>query len=976
MRFPISTRIILAITLIASVGLLSMGAIYRGLATVRHAIRDLTEVREPSAAAAYEMELHVAGTAMQVLRHLDAGAPEVRPQVNTHRKDFITSNKNYVRLADTPASKELGAKVGRQYKELYLLGTTLMDGKDRLKRLLPSIAPQIREIDRLITSGVPSTRDQGPDVVLKGVEAMAMEAEIDLVKISFPPYISTRSAAHRTRILTSLKRLGEYLAAYRKLRLDAEERYWAGEVANKLGSLRASVGQMFSIEEKIAADTTRLIEMRAQIQNTLRGELQKVTIRKFDSAWRGADQAFVSVVHTIKFLVPAFILCCVVAAMLLIHLIKSPVRKLIQGTIAVAAGDLRYRIPQPGRDEFGDLARNFNRMVDELEVTTVSKERLEASEEKLKETNRALMVEVRERQQAEEAREGLLVREQAARAEAEAAQRRLAFLAEASTMLATSLDYETTLDRLARTAVPFLADCCFVDLVEREGIRRVAMSCDHPGGDGVAREVEAQVGCTRQALAMGKAQVSGPVAAGGRVHACMSVPLIARGCTLGAITFLSARANGQYGPEDLSLAENLAWRAALAIENGGLYRAVQEADSRKNEFLAMLAHELRNPLGAISNAVHLLDIRDGDNGSRATRDVLERQVRHMARLVDDLLDVSRITRGKVELRKERVNLADVVRHAVLTVRPLINARGHRLSVSLPSEPIWLEADPTRLEQVLANLLNNAAKYTEPGGRIDLLVELVHARTRSAVIRVRDSGIGIPSEVLPHVFDLFAQAERSLDRSQGGLGIGLTLVRSLVEMHGGTVTAHSEAPGRGSEFVVRLPTLPAPAGRVPRLEPPRPGAAISDLELVPQRPPLRILAVDDNVDASETLQEILEQWGHSVQMAHDGPTAIDLALTEEPDIILLDIGLPGMDGYEVARRLRQPGVLPGVLLVALTGYAQAEDRRRSREAGFDEHLVKPVDLATLHDLLETAPPGGEGTRAGGSVATACETDDDA
>jgi PAS domain S-box-containing protein len=372
--------------------------------------------------------------------------------------------------------------------------------------------------------------------------------------------------------------------------------------------------------------------------------------------------------------------------------------------------------------------------------------------------------------------------------------------------------------------------------------------------------------------------------------------------------------------------------------------ALAEANHRKDDFLAMLAHELRNPLAPILNAVHVLhqDRAAGPEQRQAAR-MIERQARQLTRLVDDLLDVSRIARGKIHLRKERVRLVAVVQHAVDTVRPLVNSRKHELTVSLPPENVWLEADPARLEQVFANLLTNAAKYTEPGGHIWLTVE---PEGTEVVIRVRDTGIGIVEEMLPRVFDLFIQADRSLDRAQGGLGIGLTLVRSLVQMHEGTVTASSAGIGKGSEFVVRLPVV----SEVSELKEEAIAAAGAK-----RGRPLRLLVVDDNVDTAESLSLLLRLYGHEVAVAHTGPSALQQALAHKPDAVMLDIGLPGLNGYEVAQRLREHAAFRATPLIALTGYGQDADKKRSRGAGFNVHLVKPIDPERLQDLLAGLVP---------------------
>jgi PAS domain S-box-containing protein len=369
--------------------------------------------------------------------------------------------------------------------------------------------------------------------------------------------------------------------------------------------------------------------------------------------------------------------------------------------------------------------------------------------------------------------------------------------------------------------------------------------------------------------------------------------------------------------------------------------ALRDADRRKDEFLATLAHELRNPLAPISNSLQLMKMPRVDAGLvQKSRDMMERQVHHIVRLVDDLLDVSRVMRGKIELRREPVELATVVARAVETAQPLIEVRGHRLDISLPPESLPLDADPVRLAQVVGNLLTNAAKYTEPNGHIWLSARREAAE---AVLRVRDDGIGIAPDVLPHVFELFVQVDHAATRSQGGLGIGLTLVKNLVEMHHGTVEARSGGLGRGCEFVVRLP--------ISDREPPEPAGTAGDGRVQEPRPSgHRLLVVDDNRDAADSLAMLLRLQGHEVRVTHDGPAALGLAPTFRPDVVFLDIGMPGMDGYEVARRLRQQPGLEKVVLAALTGWGQKEDRRRTADAGFDHHLVKPPEPKAVVDIL--------------------------
>jgi PAS domain S-box-containing protein len=370
--------------------------------------------------------------------------------------------------------------------------------------------------------------------------------------------------------------------------------------------------------------------------------------------------------------------------------------------------------------------------------------------------------------------------------------------------------------------------------------------------------------------------------------------------------------------------------------------ALREADRLKDEFLATLAHELRNPLAPITNSLEILKLQGDADKVSPTTAIIERQVRHLVHLVDDLLDVSRLRRGKIELRKERTTIAAIVARAVETVQPLLKVQRHDLTVSVPDEPLYVDGDPVRLIQVLGNLLANAAKYTDVGGKLSLIVERVG---EEMLVRVRDNGIGISVELLPRVFDLFVQADHSTTRAQGGLGIGLTLVKSLVEMHGGQVAVASEGPGKGSEFSVRLPLATA------QVAPDESPKTVDDRSnLVSTRH--RILVVDDNRDAAGTLSTLLRMRGHHVREAYDGRSALIEAQRSMPEMVFLDLGMPQMDGYEVARELRRQTGTERLTLVALTGWGQAEDRRRTAEAGFDHHLVKPADSAEIARVVAT------------------------
>jgi PAS domain S-box-containing protein len=382
-------------------------------------------------------------------------------------------------------------------------------------------------------------------------------------------------------------------------------------------------------------------------------------------------------------------------------------------------------------------------------------------------------------------------------------------------------------------------------------------------------------------------------------------------------------------------------RKSHELELTTLARRLAESDRRKDEFLATLAHELRNPLAPIRNGLEILRLTSGNTAIDPMCEVMNRQLNHLVRLVDDLLDVSRISRNKLQLRLERIDLATAIQSAVEACQPLADANGVELVVSLPEDRVEMNADPTRLAQVFSNLLNNAAKYTERGGRI----ELTARRTGNDVeVRIRDTGVGIPTDMLARVFDMFSQIESTLERAQGGLGIGLMIVQRLVAMHGGRVDAHSEGEGRGSEFVVHLPAIPPANGTLPS----EPAAVPADAHIS-----FRTLVVDDNRDSAESLGRLLELWGHEVHLAHDGAAAVEAAANLRPDVVLLDLGLPGMNGYDVCRRIRGMDGGDRVLIIAQTGWGQSEDRRLTHEAGFDHHLVKPVNAKVLNALLATS-----------------------
>jgi PAS domain S-box-containing protein len=386
-------------------------------------------------------------------------------------------------------------------------------------------------------------------------------------------------------------------------------------------------------------------------------------------------------------------------------------------------------------------------------------------------------------------------------------------------------------------------------------------------------------------------------------------------------------------------------------ERRRLERELRRADQRKDEFLAMLAHELRNPLAPLRSGIEILRVDAGVSvQAHRIAEMMERQVQHMTRLVDDLLDVSRITRGSIELRQETLDLVPVLEHALEMVEELnVSREGAEVTLDLPQGPLPLNGDPTRLSQIFVNLISNAVKFTDPGGRVTVSAVPGEGRDGRIVVTVTDTGVGISEDYLSDIFELFVQMDRSLDRTKGGLGLGLPVARRLTELHGGTLEARSDGPGRGSQFIVTLPGLgPAEGGD---LDPAAPDSAFDAAE-APEG--LRVLVVDDNHDAAELLGMLVEHWGHQVAMAHDGAEALEVAARFRPHVVLLDLGLPLLDGYEVAGRMRRDPALAGAVLIAVSGYGRSEDRQRTREVGFDDHLVKPVDHEVLRKLLLSSP----------------------
>lgn len=536
------------------------------------------------------------------------------------------------------------------------------------------------------------------------------------------------------------------------------------------------------------------------------------------------------------------------------------------------------------------------------------------------------------------------------------------FLADASETLGAIAAYENVLEKIATLAVPFFADWCAVDVLESDGgHKRLAVTHTDPAKVDLIRDLTP---ATSPDAGIAKVMETGEpdwceeitdellrkVSNNSgdlqklrqlKLKSYICVPLKSRGVVEGTILFATSESNRRYTSSDLRIAEDLARRTMTAVENSRLYDALRESDRRKDQFLATLAHELRNPLAPLSNALQIWPMVEDDHAElEQLRKLMERQVRQMTRLIDDLLDVSRITRGRIELRKEPMDLATVVQAALESVQPFVQSCNHRLEVNLPDEPVMVSGDPARLVQVFGNLIHNAAKYTGRNGQI-----WIEARQEKddAIVKIRDNGPGIPTEMLTEIFGLFTQVDQTLDRSHGGLGIGLTLVQSLVSLHGGSVQAFSDGPGSGCEFVVRLPA------EQPQTDSESENLPRSD-SLTINLPQHRVLVVDDVEPSAKTLALMLRSLGQETRTEYDGPSALQAVATFKPDVVFLDIAMPGMDGYEVARQLRQDPVADATVLVALTGFGQDEDRRRAFDAGFHFHLVKPTNLDALQQVL--------------------------
>jgi signal transduction histidine kinase/ActR/RegA family two-component response regulator len=540
------------------------------------------------------------------------------------------------------------------------------------------------------------------------------------------------------------------------------------------------------------------------------------------------------------------------------------------------------------------------------------------------------------------------------------AEERDRLLAAVSAELTDLTDRTSTLQRVTAAIVPAAADWCAVDMIDGDGgYKRVASSnvdpsltaLSHSAYRGGAADAGAGRGARRPELI---SHVMAPVAGDGPVddrllalrefglRSFIAVPLFSREAFVGTLAMGTSSSGRSYQSSDLVMATELGRRVSIAIENANLYFTIRQAARRKDEFLATLAHELRNPLAPLRNSLQIMRVvADKDESVEQALGIMERQIAQLRRLVDDLLDVSRIDTGKIELRRQPVLLATVVNDALEAVRDSIEA-SHELTVALPPHDIFLYADPARIAQVITNLLDNAAKYTPPGGRIALTAE---TSGDEIVIAVNDTGIGIAADQLEKIFDIFVQLDNSIERPYGGLGIGLTLVKRLIEMHGGRISAHSDGAGQGSSFVLRLRMA---TDRDEAFAAPMPGMVVNTT-IGKQR----IIVVDDNRDSASSFGALLKLMGHDVHIVNDGREALQALADYRPEIMFLDIGMPGMNGYEVVRHIRNDERNKNMLVVALTGYGTTQDVRCSKQAGFDMHIIKPIDIGELNQILSEA-----------------------
>ncbi len=924
-------------------------------------LQEITAFAEPASAAAYEMEIGVAGLGLTVLRYLEAPTPELRERMASHARDFGRAREQFGRVAKTSGKREADERIGQLFRDYETTGLALMDAADRRRRLSVELGQGFEQVDRRVYDNLRSGLDRGSSGGPEKIEAASnLAAGVADVGNWLGHYTRTLNPAYRTRLVDGAEQLGIELSRFEKLELTPEERRLAERVREPLRGLLARVREVADLESDERERMAAFLELRAELDGALHGETQVLAERDLlaakDSAYRS-----LRVIRSTVFLLLAG------------GLILGAATGLAFGRGIVRAEDelraererLRVTLASIGDGVIVTDAAARVTFMNPVARGLTGWESEEAAGRPLPELFHILDEQSREPAAdpvAKVLREGtagvlaprtvLVSRDGTVRPIDDSASPILGPRGEVTgaVLVFRDVSERRRAERLADESLRYAqgaVENLWVPLLVLDSKLKVR-NASRSFYETFRVRPEDTEGRTLEELGEGEWAIP-------RLGALLALVLPentdirhfeveAEFKDLGPRTLQldASRFAVTEGAEDLILLviEDITERRKLEIDLRERTRALEDADRRKDEFLAMLGHELRNPLAPVRNCLEILKSDSLDPAAREEcREMMERQVRQLTRLTDDLLDVSRITRGRIALRRERLDLRDLVKKGVEAIAPESEARRHVVQLSSCPEPVPVLGDPLRLGQVVANLLNNAVRYSDDGGVLEVAVATDGGR---GVLRVRDRGIGVEARMLPRIFEPFVQVDSSLARSRGGLGIGLALVKNLVEMHGGTVSASSAGPGLGSEFTVSLPLATAADDR--------PAAAPAQPQEARGAHARRILVVEDNRDSAESLSMLLTLAGHDVRVAHDGSTAIAMARDYRPRVVLLDIGLPGMDGFQVARSLRQEPQLDGALLVAMTGYGQAEDRQRSKEAGFDRHLTKPVEPGVLYGLL--------------------------
>ena len=922
-------------------------------------LREITAFAEPASAAAYEMEIGVAGIGLTVLRYLDTPTPELRERMASQQRDFHESRARHRRLAKASAKQETGARIARRFLDYAGAGLALMDGVDRRRRLAVELGRGFERAGQRVFGDLRTRLNgKGRGGAQKLEAATKLSSDLAEVGNWLGHYTRTLNPAYRTRLVAGTDELAAELARFEALPLTAQERLLAEQARRPLSALMAQVRELADLEQAERQRMGRFLDLRAELDAELRGETQLMAERDLLVAKDSAHGSLRVIRSTVFLLLAGGLLVGAATAL-------AFGRGIVRAENDLKAERERLRVTL---SSIGDGVIVTDRSACVTFLNPVARELTGWSPAAA--TGRPLrevfsVLDEQSRKPADDPvgnalrgggaatlahRTVLVARDGSERPidDSAAPIRGPDGAVTGAVLVFRDVSERRRAERLVDEALRYAqgaVENLWVPLLVLDSSLRV-MKASRSFCETFRVRRQDTEGRTLDELGEGQWDIPrlGVLLAQVLSHDAdiRHFELEAEFRELGPRTLQldASRFAASGGADDLILLviEDITERRRLEQALQQRTRALEDADRRKDEFLAMLGHELRNPLAPVRNGLEILKSATLEPRAREEcREMMERQVRHLTRLTDDLLDVSRITRGRIELRKERLDLRELVTSGLEAIVPERDPRLHGVRASLCAEEVPLVGDPLRLGQVLANLVNNAMQYRTEESAITVSVAI---EKHMGVLRVCDQGIGLEAAMLPRIFEPFVQADSSLARSRGGLGIGLALVKSLVEMHGGTVSATSEGPGRGSEFTVQLP-LAAGAekeGALPAEEDARAGS------------PRRILVVEDNRDSAESLSMLLTLAGHEVRVAHDGATAIAAARDYRPQVILLDIGLPGMDGFEAARRLRAEPGLDGTLLVAMTGYGQAQDRRRSKAAGFDRHLTKPVEPGVLYGLL--------------------------